>query len=158
MSDRWVFATAFLTVVLIVAGAFAIPQYFSFELIKSLIFVVIAVMSFFGEDQYSYMLGIIAPVLEFILNILLGGFFGEFTVLGAYITGRNLPKVDTPLHGFAIVTAAFLVILCFRVFRKQVPEAFFGKTFFICLGISLAYVGLLFGWYYSAFPAAAPMP
>lgn len=153
MSDRWVFATAFLTVVLIVAGAFAIPDYFSFELVKSLIFVVIAVMSFFGEDQYSYMLGVIAPLLEFALNILLGGFFGEFSTLWAYITRQHMAKVDTPLHGFAILTAATLVVLCFRAFRKQVSEKFLGKTFFISLGISAVYVGILAVWYYNSFSA-----
>src|SRR5712692_9272078 len=121
-------------------------------------FVVIAIMAFFGEDKYGYMLGIIAPVLEFLLNILLGGFFGEFTVLWAYITGQHVAKVDTPLHGFAIITAAILVVLCFRVFRKQVTEKFFGKTFFVCLGISLLYVGILAGWYSSTFSATGQMP
>ena len=98
MSDRWVFVTAFLTVVLIVAGAFAVPPYFSFELLKSLIYVVIAVMSFFGEDRFSYMLGIVAPILGSILNILLGGFFREFSVLWDSITARSMAKVDTPIR------------------------------------------------------------
>jgi hypothetical protein len=158
MSDRWVFATAFLTVVLVVAGAFAIPQYFSFEVVRAAIFVAIAVMSFFGEDKYSYMLGVIAPLLGYLLNILLGGFFGEFTTLWAYITGKHLARPDTPLHGFAILTSATLVVLCFRAFRKQVPEKFFGRTFVISLVISLAYVGVLAGWYYFAVTGVSRMP
>jgi hypothetical protein len=158
MSDRWVFATAFLTVVLVVAGAFAIPQYFSFELARASIFVAIAILSFFGEDKYSYMLGVIAPLLGFLLNILLGGFFGEFTTLWAYITRQHLARVDTPLHGFAILTSAILVVLCFRAFRKQVPEKFFGRTFVTSLVISLAYVGVLAGWYYFAVTGAGQMP
>ena len=158
MSDRWVFATAFLTVVLIVSSAFAIPEYFSFELVRSLIFVVISILVFFGEDRYSYMLGIVAPLLLFILNILLGGFFQEFTELWAYIRGQHLAIVDTPLHGLAILTAAVLVLLCLRAFRKQVPEKFFGRTFVVSLLISLVYVGILVGWYYHAVPAAGRMP
>ena len=158
MSDRWVFATAFLTVVLIVASAFAIPEYFSFELARSVIFVVISVLVFFGENRYSYMLGVIAPLLLFLLNILLGGFFAEFSELWAYVTGQHLTVVDTPLHGFAILTAAVLVVLCLRAFRKQVPEKFFGKTFVVSLVISLVYVGILVGWYYHAVPAAGRMP
>ena len=35
MSDRWVFLIAFLTVIVIVAGAFAMPHYFAFEILKS---------------------------------------------------------------------------------------------------------------------------
>lgn len=158
MSDRWVFATAFLTVVLVVAGAFAIPQYFTFELVRSLMFVVIAVLAFFGEDRYGYMLGVVAPLLGFFLNILLGGFFAEFTTLWASVTGRQLSSVDTPLHGCAILSSSALVVLCYRAFKKQVPEKFFGKTFAVCLVISLVYVGVLGGWYFNAIPAGRPMP
>jgi hypothetical protein len=158
MSDRWVFATAFLTVVLIVAGAFAIPEYFSFELVRSTIFVAIAVMVFFGEDRYSYMLGAIAPPVEFILNMLLGGFFSEFHVLWNYVTRQEVSQADTPLHGFAILSATALMLLSIRAYRRQVPERFFGKTFYICLAISLAYAGLLAAWYYNAIPAAGRMP
>jgi hypothetical protein len=158
MSDRWVFATAFLTVVLIVAGAFAVPEYFSFELLKSLIYVVIAVMAFFGEDRFSYMLGIVAPILGSILNILLGGFFREFSVLWDSITARSMAKVDTPLHGAAILVELALVVLCYRVWRKQVPEKFFGKTFGICLAISFVYVGILTGWFFHKFPTVGQLP
>src|SRR5260370_9956743 len=105
MSDRWVFATAFLTVVLIVAGAFAIPEYFSFELVRSTIFVAIAVMGFFGEDRYSYILGAIAPPVEFILNMLLGGFCGEFHVLWNSVTQKKDSQTDPLLHGLAILSS-----------------------------------------------------
>ena len=91
MSDRWVFLIAFLTVIVIVAGAFAMPHYFTFELLKSLIFLAIALMVFFGEDRFSYMLGMIAPILGFVLNILLGGFFGEFKGLFNALTGKASP-------------------------------------------------------------------
>jgi hypothetical protein len=153
MSDRGVFVVAFLTVVLIVAGAFAIPQYFPYELLKSLIYVVIALMVFFGENTYSYMLGIIAPILGILLNLLLGGFFREFAVLWASLTMKPLPALDTPLHGLAILTEILLVILCLRAWRKEVTGPFFGKVFGISLVVSLVYVGVLAGWYMFALPA-----
>jgi hypothetical protein len=147
MSDRGVFVVAFLTVVLIVAGAFAIPQYFPYELLKSLIYVVIAMMVFFGENTYSYMLGIVAPIVGIIYNILLGGFFSEFSVLWASVTMKPLPAMDTPLHGLAILTEVLLIILCLRVWRKEVTGPFFGKVFGVSLVISLVYTGILAGWY-----------
>jgi hypothetical protein len=147
MSDRGVFVVAFLTVVLIVAGAFAIPQYFPYELLKSLMFVVIAVMVFFGDNKYGYMLGIVAPILGILLNMLLGGFFNEFSVLWASLTMKPLPALETPLHGLAILTEILLVILCLRAWRKEVTGPFFGKVFGISLVISLVYVGILAGWY-----------
>lgn len=147
MSDRGVFVVAFLTVVLIVAGAFAIPEYFPYELLKSSIYVVIAMMVFFGENTYSYMLGIVAPIVGIVCNILLGGFFSEFSILWASVTMKPLPLVDTPLHGLAILTEILLVILCLRAWRKEVTGPFFGKVFGVSLVVSLVYVGVLAGWY-----------
>ena len=147
MSDRGVFVVAFLIVVLIVAGAFAIPEYFPYELLKSSIYVVIAMMVFFGENTYSYMLGIVAPIVGMLCNILLGGFFSEFSVLWASVTMKPLPLVDTPLHGLAILTEILLAILCLRAWRKEVTGPFFGKVFGVSLVVSLVYVGILAGWY-----------
>lgn len=147
MSDRGIFTVAFLTVVLIVAGAFAIPEFFPFELLKSLIFVAITMMVFFGENKYSYMLGVVAPILVMLFRMLLGGFFDEFAVLWASVTMQPLPVLDTPLHALAIITQILLVILSIRAWRKEVTESFFGKTFGICLAIAFANVVVLAGWY-----------
>jgi hypothetical protein len=158
MSDRGVFVVAFTTVVLIVAGAFAIPQYFPFELLKSLVFVAIAIMVFFGEDKYSYMLGILAPLVGILLNILLGGFFGEFTVLWASITMQPLPPLETPLHALAILMEILLIILCLRAWRKEVSGPFFGKVFGVCLAISVAYGAVLAGWYMAGVRTVGRLP
>jgi hypothetical protein len=146
MSDRWVFLAAFSTVVLIVAGAFAMPQFFGYELIKSCIFVAIAVLVFFGEDKFSYMLGVLAPLLWFILDLLLGDLLGDLKLMLGWVIGRRVAPLDTPLHGFSIVMAVILLILSARAWKRQVPERFFGKTFVICLAISLAYIAVLAGW------------
>ena len=150
MSDRWVFLIAFLTVIVIVAGAFAMPHYFTFELLKSLIFLAIALMVFFGEDRFGYMLGMVAPILGFGLNILLGGFFGEFKGLFNALTGKGSPLMSTPLHGLSILLEIVLVIVCYRAWRTQVTEKFFGKTFWISLAISFGYVAILVGWHFNA--------
>jgi len=152
MSDRWIFATAFLTVVLVVAGAFAVPQFFPFELAKSLIFVLIAIMVFMGENRYSFMLGIVAPALWFIVDFLLGRFVYEFRVLVTYLAGKSVPELGTPLDGLALVTQIVLLVLCLRAWRKQVPERFFGKTFGISLVVSLIYVVVLTAVYLYTIP------
>ena len=150
MSDRGVFVVAFLTVVFIVAGAFALPQFFFFELAKSSVYLAIAVLVFFGDNRYSYMLGIVAPPLWFLADLLVG-VFRDFAVLVNYLLMKGVPPLDTPLHGLARLAAILLVILSFRAWRKEVPEKLFGKTFGICLGISLAYVVVLGVWYSVAF-------
>lgn len=158
MSDRGIFVVAFLTVVMIVAGAFALPQLFFFELFKSLVYLLIAVLVFFGEDQYSYMLGMVAPPLWFIVDIVFGGFIYDFRALFDYFTGKPLPAFETPLHGLALLTEILLIILCVRAWRKEVSKPMFGKAFGICLAISLVYVGILSGWYVLGISTGGRMP
>ncbi len=158
MSDRWIFLVSFLTVVLIVAGAFAVVPLFYFELVKSAMYFAIAVMVFYGEDKYSYMLGIVAPPLWFILDILLGGFFADLGVLRDYLAGKGVPPMDTPLHGIALLTQALLVVLSARAWKKQVSAPWLGKTFGICLGVSVVYCAVLTGWYWYGFASIGRMP
>ena len=147
MSDRGVFVAAFLTVVLIVAGAFALPQYFFFELAKSTIFVAIGVLVFFGEDRYSYMLGIVVPPVWFLADILAGGFLHGFGVLVRYLTMKEVGPLETPLHALARLAGVLLIIVSYRAWNKEVTEKLFGKTFQISLAISVVYAVGLAAWY-----------
>jgi hypothetical protein len=150
MSDRGVFLAAFLTLVLVVAGAFSIPQFFVYELVTSTIFVVIAVMVFFGEDKFPYMLGIVAPILWFSFNFLTGEFVGDIAALLRFLSGRPTGTFETPLPGFAILTGLALLLLSVRAWRKQVTEKFLGKTFATAAIVSLVWVGILF-WQFHQF-------
>lgn len=154
MSDRWVFVTAFTTLVLVIAGAFVIPQFFVYEVLKSLIYVAIALMVFFGEDKFSYMLGIVVPPVWFILDILMGEFFRDLVVLGNSLMLKPSRPLETPLHGVALITEIVLFFLCLRAWRKQVTEKFFGKTFGICLAVAIVYVAILACWRIFMFPSA----
>ena len=146
MSDRGVFLSAFLTLVLVVAGAFVIPEFFVYELLTSTIFVVIAVMVFFGDDKFPYMLGMIAPILWFLFRLLTGGLMREMAVLLRFLGGKPSGSYETPLHAFAIFSALVLLLLSARAWRKQVTEKFFGKTFATALVVGLIWIGVLVGW------------
>jgi hypothetical protein len=154
MSDRWLFLMAFLALVTIVAGAFVVPQLFVLRLLQSLIYVVIVVMVFTGEDRYSYMLGIVAPLLWFLLAIMLGGFSHDVMVLGKSVTGQPIGPADTPFQGIALLCEVGVVITALRAWRKQVSEKFFGKTFAVGLVVSVVYIGVLLGWYFTRGGAA----
>jgi hypothetical protein len=149
MSDRWLFLMAFLALVTIVAGAFEVPQLFALRLLQSLIYVAIVVMVFTGEDRYSYMLGIVGPLLWIVLAILLGGLSHDLVVLGKSIVGKPIGPSDTPFQGIALLCVAGVVVTALRAWRKQVSEKFFGKTFAVSLVVSLVYIGLLLGWYFT---------
>jgi hypothetical protein len=153
MSDRGVFLAAFLTLVLVVAGAFALPQLFIYELLKSTIIVVIAVMVFFGEDKFPYMMGMIAPILWFAYSLLTGGFISDFAAMFRFLSGKPSGPLETPLHGFAILSAVALVIVCARAWRKQVTEKFLGKTFATALVVGLIWIGILAVWQFHAMSA-----
>ena len=144
MSDRSVFVVAFTTVVLIGGGAFAIPQFFPFELLRSLIYVAIVILVFFGENQYSYMLGILSPVVSWIATILTGGFVRDFSVLFASIAMKPIGSMETPLHGLVLITQALLAVLCWRAWNKEVPLPFLGKIFGICLAIAAGHALVVF--------------
>ena len=144
MSDRGVFVAAFVTVVLIGGGAFAIPQFFPLELARSLIYVAIAIMVFFGEDKYSYMLGILAPAVGWIAAIVTGEFVDAFQVLFASVAMKPLAALETPLHALALITEALLAILSWRAWSKEVPLPFLGKVFGICLAIALGHALVVF--------------
>jgi hypothetical protein len=151
MPDRGVFFTAFLTLVLVVAGAFAIPELFVNELLTSSIFVVIAVMVFLGEDKFPYMLGMVAPVLWFVFSLLNGVFFSDLAALLRFLGGKPSSALETPLHGFAILAGLALVIFSGRAWRKQITEKFFGKTFATALVVGLVWVGALIFWQFHQF-------
>jgi len=153
MSNRWVFLAAFLTATFMVAGAFALPPLFYFELAKSLIFIAIAVLVFFGEDRFSYMLGTVFPPLWFLVDLLAGGFISDFSVLFSYMGGQGVSPLSTPLDGVARLSAILLFAVSLAAWRREVNERFWGKTFWTCLIISVIYVGILTMWYLSLFPA-----
>ncbi len=150
MTDRNVFVTSFLTAVLIVAAAFAVRQFFFFELAKSTIFVAIALMVFYGDNKFSYMLGFIAPIVWFIAEILVGSFFTNFQVLYRYLENspqNPLGSLETPLHALSYLGALALIFVSWRAWHKEVPEKFVGKTLWICFAISLVYSVILAVWY-----------
>ena len=153
MSNRWVFLAAFLTATLMVAGAFALPPYFYFVLATSSIFIAISVMVFFGEDRYSYMLGIVFTPLMFLVDLLVGGFISDFRSFFNYLAGHGIGALSTPLAGFARLAAVFLFAVSLAAWRREVNERFWGKTFWTCLIISVVYVGILTIWYLRLFPA-----
>jgi hypothetical protein len=153
MSNRWVFLAAFLTATFLVAGAFALPPYFYFELVKSSIFIAIAVLVFFGEDRFSYMLGTIFVPIWFVVDLLVGGFAGDFSSLFHYLGGQHMSTMSTPMDGIARLSAIFLFAFSLAAWRREVNERFWGKTFWTCLIISVVYVGILTVWYVKLFPA-----
>jgi hypothetical protein len=101
------------------------------------------------------MLGMIAPILWFIYSLLTGGFFSDIATMLRFLAGKPSGPLETPLHGFAILSGLMLIILCARAWRKQITEKFFGKTFVTALIVALIWIGVLAVWQYHAMSAGA---
>jgi hypothetical protein len=153
MPDRGVFLAAFLTLVLVVASAFSIPELFIYELLTSTVFVVIAVMVFFGEDKFPYMMGMVAPIVWLIFGLLTGAVIGDLAAMFRFLSGKPSGPMETPLHGFALLAGLALLILSARAWRKQVTEKFLGKTFTTATVVSLIWAGILYFWQFHQFSA-----
>jgi len=156
MSDQRVFTAALLTAVLIVAGAFTLREFFAFELVKSSIYIAIAVLVYYGENQYSFMLGIVAPPLWFIVDILGGIFFRDFQVLYSYLMGKGVAPLETPLDGLARISAAVLMAVSIQAWRREVPGRFISKPFWTAVVVSVAYAAVLTGWHFGILAATHP--
>jgi len=154
ISNRWVLLAAFLTATFMVAGAFALPHVFFFELAESSIFILIAVLVFLGENRFSYMLGIVFPPLWLLVDTLTGGVFNHFHALQEYLGGNEISRAATPLQGFARLGAIFLFAMSLLAWRKEAGERFWGRTFRACLIVSLAYVLVFTVWYARIIPSA----
>jgi hypothetical protein len=146
MSDRWVFLVSFLTLVLTVAGAFVVPEFFVYQLLTSLIFLIIALLVFYGEDAFPFMLGMIAPILWWIFSALVGGLSADLKALFAYLGRKPIPPMETPLHGVALLMSLVLVCVSARAWRSQITQKFFGRTFGMALVVGLVWIGILAGW------------
>lgn len=156
MSDRGVVLAAFLTLVLVVASAFALPDLFIHELLTSCIFVVIAVMVFFGDDKFPYMLGMVAPIIWIIYSLLTGGIIADFAEMLRFLGGKPSAPLETPLHGFAFISSLLLVGVSYRAWNKQVTEKFLSKTFATATIVSVIWVVVIFFWQFHQFSSGAP--
>ncbi|HEV2501335.1 MAG TPA: hypothetical protein VGY31_17320 [Terriglobia bacterium] len=151
-ADRGIFALSFATALLILAGSYFQPQLFNLDAAQSTIFIAIAALVYYNENRYSAMLGMVCPPLWYAVEIFAGTFLYDFHIVFNFFRGTSNLPLDKPLNVLAWIAAA---ILCFRslhAWRREIRERFLGKTFWICLAISLAYIGVLALWYMNVLP------
>jgi hypothetical protein len=127
------------------------PDFFLLHLYQSLIYLVIILMLFYFEDQYAYMLGMLAPSAWLLLSMSIG------------ITGTAMRQVwwmiKPPYPGHRVddvaIVAAITTVLAFMMigfcaYRWKREFSGLGKgksTFFISLGVILVYYGVLVFWF-----------
>ena len=68
--------------------------------------------------------------------------------MSRFLSGKPSGPLETPIHGFAILSGLALVIVSARAWRKQITEKFLGKTFVSALIVGLVWIVMLAVWQY----------
>lgn len=132
------------------------PDFFMFHLYQTIIYVAILLMLFYMEDQWAYMIGILAPVAWLILSF-------ESGMLGAALRQLfRISRAQAVTNSVSLVAAitAFLSLLMigFCGYRWMRHYSGLGKglrTFLISLAIVVVYYGILVIWFWESIPKIA---
>jgi hypothetical protein len=125
--------------------------YFLMHLYQSLIYLVIILMLFYFEDQYAYMLGMIAPAASLLMMVATGLITtGLRQVVWLFRPPYPDHRAD-PVALMAAVTAVVLTLMIvFCAIRWKREYAGTGKgltTFLVSLGVVVVYYGVLIFWF-----------
>ena len=158
MSNRAVFVTSFLIATVILFAAFSLSQLFYFHLYESLIYVLIALMVFYGENRYSYMLGIIVPTFWLLGELLTGYFRDDVANFLLVVTRQTVLSYDSALHGAVSMLSAILLFYSLRVYRREVGRPGLGKSLAVSGGIAAIYFAILLSWFAFAISRGRALP
>jgi hypothetical protein len=131
------------------------PEFFLLHFYESLIYLAIVLMLFYFEDQWAYMIGILAPGVWLILA------YGVGLLGGAMRQVSKLMRAQRPTSPVsvvvAIVTILAVLLISFCAYRWKREYAGLGKgriTFLVSLGIVIAYNVILVVWFWRLIPQA----
>jgi hypothetical protein len=127
------------------------PEFFLLHLYQSLIYLVIIMMLFYFEDQYAYMLGMIAPAVWIILS-LSTGLVGMALRQVRWIFNPPYPehKADAValMAGVTAVLAVMMIGFCAQRWKREFAGQGKGmRTFLVSLGVIVVYYGVLVFWF-----------
>jgi hypothetical protein len=127
------------------------PEFFILHLYQSLIYQAIVLMLFYFEDQYAYMLGMIAPSVWIILSVSTG-LMGMAVRQVWWIFRPPFPehKVDAVAVMAAVTTvmAVLMIGFCAQRWRREFSGLGKGlRTFLVSFGVIVVYYGVLVFWF-----------
>ena len=127
------------------------PEFFLLHLYSSLIYLVIIQMLFYLEDQYAYMLGMIAPAASLIMMLATGLISAGLRQVWWLFKPPFAEHKPDPVGLMGATTAVLLVMMigfCAQRWRQEYAGLGKGRTtFLISLGIVVVYYGVLIFWF-----------
>ena len=129
------------------------PEFFLLHLYQSLIYLVIVLLLFYFEDRWAYMIGILAPAVWLLLNYATGELGGAMRQVSRLMRAQRPTNEVTMLAAVIAALAVLMIVSC--AYRWKREYAGLGKglrTFFVSLGIVIAYYVILVAWFWRMVP------
>jgi hydrogenase-4 membrane subunit HyfE len=129
------------------------PEFFLLHLYQSLMYLAVILLLFYSEEQYAYMLGMLAPAAWLLLT------YGTGLLQGAARQVSQLLHAQRPgnqVSLMAAVTAVLAVLMAsFCAYRWKREYAGLGKgrnTFLVSFSVVFVYYGILVVWFWWRLP------
>ena len=124
--------------------------FFFLHFYESMIYLAIILMLFYLEDQWAYMLGMLAPSVWLLLSLASGVLYGALRQVvgseGTHLTGAGMVTLLTA------ILALLMITFCARHWKREFAGLGVGlRTFFISLAIVIVYYGILIYWFGRSF-------
>ena len=151
MVHRWI-----ATLALAIATCFLLlshydPQFFFLHFYESLMYIAIALLLFYFEERWAYMLGIVAPAAWLLMTFVVGRFGGFIHQMGEVFRGEAPSYPAFLLGGIVSILSLAMIVAC--TYRWKREFAGLGKgpsTFFVSAGIVAAYYAVLAIWFWQS--------
>jgi len=128
-------------------------QFFFLHFYESLIYLVIILMLFYFADHWAYMLGIMAPTVWILQQLVMGFLWNVLRSTASYVTGGERPTGTDVITVLTAILAVMMIIFCVRHWRREFSGlGKFWPTFVGSLVVIIIYYGILWYWFGSLFP------
>jgi len=129
-------------------------EFFLLHFYQSLIYLVIILMLFYFEEQYAYMLGMLAPAVWLLMTYATGLLGGAARQVGHLLREqRPTNSISLMAAVIAVLSVVMIVGCAYRWKREFAGLHKFGKTFVIGLVVVVLYYGILITVFWHMFPA-----
>ncbi len=129
------------------------PQFFMLHLYQSLIYLVVILTLFYSEDQYAYMIGMLAPAAWLLLTYATGILEGAARQVGRLMHAQVPSNKVTLMAAITAVLAVLMIAMCAYRWKREYAGLGKGlKTFFISFVVVVVYYGILITWFWQGIP------
>ena len=131
-------------------------EFFLLHFYQSLIYLVIILMLFYFEEQYAYMLGMLAPAVWLLMTYATGLLGGGARQVGRLLREqRPTNEISLMAAVIAVLSVVMIVSCAYRWKREFAGLHRFGKTFVIGLIVVVLYYGILITLFWHMYPVTS---